>query len=106
MKSSGQEKALLKKLDRGRKHIGLADREIIRSLASRFRAVEEVSRIKKQLNLGVVQKAQWRKVIARATESARKNNLPPAFVKGVYGLIHKEAIRRQKVRAANKKRSK
>jgi chorismate mutase len=87
-----------RELKRLRGKIDQADKALLKAFSARFDAVTKVGKLKKKLNLPVVQKARWKELLSDRVKRAKRLGVSEIFVKKVFGEIHLEAIRIQKRR--------
>ncbi len=78
-----------------RKRIDDIDSEILRMLSERMKVVKEVSEVKKQNNISVLQIKRWNKLLEERMRKAEELNLDKSFVKDVFEQIHKESVNLQ-----------
>lgn len=78
-----------------RKRIDDIDAEILRMLSERMKVVAEVSKVKKQNNISVLQINRWNKLLEERMRQAEKLCLDKSFVKDVFEQIHKESVNLQ-----------
>ncbi len=79
-----------------REIIDEADKVLLQALGSRFKAVEQVGKIKHRNQMPLFQKARWEEVVENRLKLAKKQKVNPDFTKSLLKLIHREAIRIQK----------
>ncbi len=75
-----------------REKIDKTDTEIIRLLGQRMQLVKEVSQIKKQNNMSVLQMNRWSNLLNERMNQADKQQLDRDFIKEIFEQIHKESI--------------
>ena len=74
-----------------RKQIDKIDKQILDLIVDRFRVVREIGQIKKELNLPSLDQKRFDEML---TERIIYNKeIDPEFVKSLFELIHKEAIK-------------
>ena len=79
-----------------RRTIDEADQALFKALGQRFKAVEQVGRIKRKNKMPLYQKARWQEVVENRVKLAKKQKVDTDFTKALLKLIHREAIRIQK----------
>lgn len=85
-----------KKLKKYRKKIDYIDKKIISLLANRMEIVDKVGKLKKKLDMDVVQSNRWGEVMSRLEREGDKMNLDVKFVNDIWNRIHEESISQQK----------
>ena len=88
-----QEKDLLKNF---REQIDSLDREILYLLFRRFTIVNEIWKIKKQLNMSALQQDRWKEVLENKIEVWKEYWLNKEFIEDIWNRIHKEALEIEK----------
>jgi chorismate mutase len=75
-----------------REQIDALDEQLLVTLASRARAVEEIGRLKKARGIAPLDEARWRKVLGSKLDRARALGLSEEFVEKLYDLIHEYSL--------------
>lgn len=75
-----------------RKKIDRADQDLVRALAARFAAVEDIGALKLAQGLPLEQKARWSEVMRSRVSMGKAEGLRARFVRDLYSLIHEEAL--------------
>jgi len=88
-----QEKDLLKNF---REQIDSLDREILYLLFRRFTIVNEIWKIKKQLNMSALQQDRWKEVLENKIEVWKEYWLNKEFIEDIWNRIHKESLEIEK----------
>ena len=88
-----QEKDLLKNF---REQIDSLDREILYLLFRRFTLVDEIWKIKKQLNMSALQQDRWKEVLENKIEVWKEYWLNKEFIEDIWNRIHKESLEIEK----------
>jgi chorismate mutase len=78
-----------------RGQIAQVDSQIIRDLVERMRWVEEIGKLKQQHGIPVLQINQWESILEDHIAQGRQFGLDEEFVKGIFELIHAQAVKRQ-----------
>lgn len=78
-----------------RKEIDFIDHQIIQLLAHRFEIVQNIGRLKKNLNLTILQNERFRHIFVDRIKMGLKHGLQKLFLKQIIKAIHNEAIRLQ-----------
>lgn len=86
------ENAMLEQL---RKEIDFIDYQLIQLLAHRFEIVQNIGRLKKNLNLTILQNERFRHIFADRIKIGLEHGLQKIFLKQIIKAIHNEAIRLQ-----------
>jgi chorismate mutase len=86
---------LSKQLAKLRTEIEAIDAELLDIVAKRFKTVIEIGRVKILMQEPSLQKSRWKQVLKLQVMRAQSLGLKPEFVKSIYKLIHKEALRIQ-----------
>ena len=90
-----QSQPALKKLIELRARVDYADDELMQSLITRSRLVQEIGQHKKEHDITILQLKRWEEVLERQMSHAQSSGLDPNFIKQLYELIHAESIRIQ-----------
>jgi chorismate mutase len=85
-----------KKLGKLRIAIDKADRDLLKSLQKRNKAVEQVGKLKRQFDLPIYQPDRWKEVVENRVKRGNKLKIGEGFLREVLELIHQESIRIQK----------
>jgi chorismate mutase len=88
-------KDVKKKLEKCRKAVDRADKEILKALQKRHQAVEQVGAVKRKHKLPIVQPERWKEVVENRVARGNKLKLHEPFLREVLDLIHKESVRIQ-----------
>ncbi len=83
----------MKNLENLRQQIDVLDNQLLTVLQKRLKAVEEIGRLKKQLNLPALQPKRWRQVIDSRVKIAQKLGINKDFITKIFDLIHTEALK-------------
>lgn len=75
-----------------REKIDKIDTEIIGLLGERMQISRQVSRIKKEKNMSVLQINRWDKLLKERMQQAEKRGLRGGFVKEIFEQIHEESV--------------
>jgi len=78
-----------------RGQIAQVDSQIIRDLVERMRWVEEIGKLKQRHGIPVLQINQWESILEDHIAQGQQFGLDEEFVKGVFELIHAQAVKRQ-----------
>ncbi len=90
-----QDRKLLSKLEELRERINSIDHDLIETLATRKKVIEEIGRHKKENNITIFQLNRWKEIVETRPEWAKKENVSPELVEEIYKLIHAESIKVQ-----------
>ena len=71
------------------------DQELLNTLSSRFLAITEIGKLKKENNVTILQLERWKKLVDSRMKEAEKFGINPIFMKRLLLLIHEESIRIQ-----------
>lgn len=93
--ASSTDKDFNDQLEELRKKIDSLDRELIEVLAARMSIVEKIGECKKENNVTTYQVNRWDEIMKNRKEQAKKVNLNPNYIEGIFKSIHEESIRRQ-----------
>lgn len=94
----------LNKLEALREKIDHLDQELIETLATRSKLVEQIGEYKKENNVTIFQLERWNEIMQTRPEWGKQSNLYPDFIRELYAIIHNESIRVQ-TEIMNKKES-
>lgn len=85
----------LMSLSQLRAQIDEIDLEVIKLLADRMKAVDEIGRIKRQNSLTILQKERWNEVVASRLAFGTQEGLDKEFLLPILQLIHEESLKIQ-----------
>lgn len=88
---------MLSKLLELRSRVDAVDDDLIQSLISRKRLIEEIGQHKKNHAITILQLERWEEILERQLKHGRESGLSEQFIKQLYEVIHAEAIRLQQV---------
>jgi len=71
------------------------DDELLNTLSSRFAAINEIGKLKKENNVTILQLERWKNIVDSRMQDAEKFGINPTFMKRLLNLIHEESIRIQ-----------
>ncbi len=91
-----EEAGSLKKLTKYRKEINLVDHQIMELFEQRMRLAEKIGKVKKENNVAILQRQQWKNVLESVLNQASEKNLSPEFIEKVFKAVHQESISHQK----------
>jgi chorismate mutase len=94
----------LNKLEALREKIDHLDQELIETLSTRSKLIEQIGEYKKENNVTVFQLERWNEIIQTRPQWGKLSELAPEFIRELYTLIHNESIRVQ-TEIMNKKES-
>jgi chorismate mutase len=94
----------LNKLEALREKIDHLDQELIETLATRSKLIEQIGEYKKENNVTIFQLERWNEIMQTRPEWGKQSNLYPDFIRELYAIIHNESIRVQ-TEIMNKKES-
>jgi chorismate mutase len=80
-------------LEELRKEIDQADEQLLKALARRMEAVQNVGVYKKENNLPPLDETRWQKVLEDKIAQAHELGLSEGLVKELYETIHKHALK-------------
>lgn len=86
MNKSGQ-KQINTVLKGYRDEINLLDEEILKLIGKRFKIIRKISKVKEEKSIPVFTPDRIREVIARAETLAKKHDIDPKFVYGMYNSM-------------------
>jgi chorismate mutase len=89
------DKQLKAKIAHLRAEISQVDSRIIQNLAERMKLVDEIGSLKQQHNIPVLQLARWDSLLKDHVARAQKMGLDGEFIKGIFELIHTQAVKKQ-----------
>lgn len=96
IRSTSCDDALFKnKLDELRDKIDSLDRELLDTLATRMKVVNEIGEYKRDNNVTVFQLERWNEIIRTRPEWGQLLELSKDFTEDLYKLIHAESIKNQ-----------
>jgi chorismate mutase len=75
--------------------ISQVDSKIIQDIAERMKLVEEIGSLKNQHNIPVLQLSRWDSLLKDHVARAQKIGLDGEFIKGIFELIHTQAVKKQ-----------
>jgi chorismate mutase len=81
-----------KKLGKLRDAIDRADRDLLKSLQKRNKAVTQVGVLKRKFDLPVVQPERWKEVVENRVKRGNKLKIGEKFLRAVLELIHEESV--------------
>lgn len=87
-----------------REKIDIIDDKIINLLVERFKVIEDVSELKKNNNIEVIQKSRISEIVERAKNKALKNQIDPAIFEKIYLNIIDSACNLEEKIIENKSR--
>ncbi len=87
-----------------REKIDIIDDKIINLLVERFKIIEDVSELKKNNNIEVIQESRISEIIEKAKNKALKNKIDPAIFQKIYLNIIESACDLEKKIIENKNR--
>jgi chorismate mutase len=82
----------MKTLDELRKEIDLLDNALIQVIAKRMEIVQEIGKIKKEMNIEPLDEQRWQNILKRINGIAKKYHLSEDLVKKIYEEIHHTAL--------------
>jgi chorismate mutase len=85
----------LNKLEALREKIDHLDQELIETLGTRSKLIEQIGEYKKENNVTVFQLERWNEIIQTRPEWGKLSQLAPEFIRELYTVIHNESIRLQ-----------
>lgn len=88
---------MLSRLLELRSRVDAVDDDLIQSLISRKRLIEEIGQHKKDHSITILQLERWEEILERQLKHGRESGLSEQFVKQLYEVIHAEAIRLQQI---------
>lgn len=94
-KPSSSNTLFVNKLEGLREKIDNLDQELIDTLATRMKLVEQIGEYKKENNVTVFQLERWQEIIQTRPEWAGRQQLAVDFVTELFKTIHDESIRIQ-----------
>lgn len=94
-KPSSSNALFVNKLEGLREKIDNLDQELIDTLATRMKLVEQIGEYKKENNVTVFQLERWQEIIQTRPEWAGKQQLAIDFITELFKTIHDESIRIQ-----------
>lgn len=86
----------MKTLEELRKEIDAIDHELVELLAKRMHVVDEVGKVKKELQIEPLDTNRWQEVLESKLAMARELGLSEEFVKKIYDFIHEHALELEK----------
>ncbi len=87
-----------------REKIDIIDDKIINLLVERFKVIKDVSELKKNNNIEVIQKSRISEIVEKAKNKALKNQIDPAIFEKIYLNIIDSACNLEKKIIENKSR--
>lgn len=88
---------MINQLDGFRKQIDKIDDQIVNLLAKRMHVVKKVGVFKKQQNIPPLDANRWQQVLNSKMEEAKSLGLNPEMIKEIYEIIHKFALKIEKL---------
>jgi chorismate mutase len=88
-------KNVQKKLDKLRKAIDRADKDLLKAMQKRHQAVAALGAVKRKHALPIVQPERWKEVVENRVSRGKKLKIHEPFLRSVLTLIHEEAVRIQ-----------
>ncbi len=79
-------------LNKLRKEIDMADKELLTALSKRFTSVKKIGELKKSQGLPPLDKKRWQKVLKSRLELGKNSGLSEKFIKKIYDVIHKYSL--------------
>lgn len=78
-----------------RNKIDVVDRQIIGLLNARMLLIEEIGKIKVEMQISAEQNERWNKISVTRKEWAKQFNLSETLINDIFNIIHKESLDRQ-----------
>ena len=83
-------------LEKLRKEIDEVDEEILKNLSKRKNLVREIAKLKKSMNLPVMDAEREKKVLDNLKNKAKEKRLNKKFVESIYKIVLKNSREEQK----------
>ncbi len=91
-----------RKIARLRKEIDRADRQLISALSKRFEASSRIGEIKMKEGIPILQPSRWSEVLKSRLRLGKDLGLNASLIRQIYGIIHRESLRQQRLRSGRK----
>ncbi|MDR2083391.1 MAG: bifunctional 3-deoxy-7-phosphoheptulonate synthase/chorismate mutase type II [Bacteroidales bacterium] len=91
----GQIDESVRQIETLRKLIDSLDESMLKTISQRLKAVEEIGKLKKDINIPALQVSRWKEIIENRINIGNNLNLPEKFVEKLMEIIHYEALKRQ-----------
>lgn len=94
-KPTSQDAFFINKLEELREKIDNIDRELLETLATRMKVVEQIGDYKKENNVAIFQLERWNEILESRPEWGKFLEMNPEFIVELYKLVHDESLKIQ-----------
>ena len=84
-------------LNQKREQVKELDERIITLLSARMGHAREIGRLKKSIDVSILQPSHWKKTLDRCVEEGMKQGLTEHFIIRLFQYVHEESIRHQEI---------